>query len=440
MDAFGWRRLCTSFQGASDDLCCSLALVARRLCTYKVDPDGIVAMVACRLIALNKCPGVRPIGVGEVMRRIIARAVLSIVKLDVLEAAGSLQLCAGQDAGNEAAVHAMRAVYLNDSTEALLLVDGYYPNAAKTWLIVKPAFFPDAQQVFKGTGVQVTTEGKHHLGAALGSRLFAEQYVSEKIESWSSCIVKLSDIAKVHSHAAYSAFTHGLCNKWTYLLRTIPEISIFLRPLEVVISTKFIPALTGRLINNDERDLLALPVRLDGLGIANPQTISDSEFAASEKVTSPLVTLILQQALSFGSHIIDAQHLAKSEVVSSKRQVEERAASVCDSLPPDLKRIISLSSEKGASSWLSSLPDEEHGFARAFHDALYLRYGWLPSGLPVNCACGQGFSVDHALNCPTGGYPTLRHNELRDFTAEICRKSVVMFVPNPICNHFQGRH
>ena len=37
----------------------------------------------------------------------------------------------------------------------------------------------------------------------------------------------------------------------------------------------------------------------------------------------------------------------------------------------------------------------------------------------MNCACGQGFSVDHTLNCPTGGYLTLRHNELRDFTAEI---------------------
>ena len=22
------------------------------------------------------------------------------------------------------------------------------------------------------------------------------------------------------------------------------------------------------------------------------------------------------------------------------------------------------------------------------------------------------------MNCPTGGYPTLRHNELRDFTAD----------------------
>ena len=280
----------------------------------------------------------------------------------------------------------------------------------------------DAQRLFEGTGVQVTVEGKHHLGAALGSHLFTEQYVSEKVDSWSCCVAKLSDIAKVHPHNAYSAFTHGLCNKWTYFLRTIPGISSLLEPLEAVISSKFILALTGRFISDDERALLALPIRLGGLGIVDPQTVSDSEFAASEKVTSPLVGLILQQDISFGCHV-DAQHLPKSEVIASKRQAaEERATSVCDSLPSDMKRMIFLLSEKGASSWLSALPVEEHGFALhkgAFRDTLFLCYGWLPSGLPVHCVCGQGFSVDHALNCPTGGYPTLRHNELCDFTAEI---------------------
>ena len=111
LDAYGWRHLCTSFRGASNDLCDSLASVARRLCTSYVDPVGITALVAGRLIALDKCPGVRPIGVGEVIRRIICKAVLSVLKFDILEAAGSLQLCAGQDAGNEAAVHAMREVF-----------------------------------------------------------------------------------------------------------------------------------------------------------------------------------------------------------------------------------------------------------------------------------------------------------------------------------------
>ena len=81
--------MCTSFQRASNDLCEGLALVARRLCTSFVDSAGISDLVAGRLIALDKNPGVRPIRVGEVVRRIIiSRAILSVVKLDILEAVG----------------------------------------------------------------------------------------------------------------------------------------------------------------------------------------------------------------------------------------------------------------------------------------------------------------------------------------------------------------
>ena len=61
-----------------------------------------------------------------------------------------------------------------------------------------------------------------------------------------------------------------------------------------------------------------------------------------------------------------------------------------------------MSYEKGASSWLSALPFEEHGFALhkgAFSDALCFHYGWLPEGLPSKCVCGNGFNVDHAMNC-----------------------------------------
>jgi len=72
-------------------------------------------------------------------------------------------------------------------------------------------------------------------------------------------------------------------------------------------------------------------------------------------------------------------------------------------------------------------PIEEHGLALhkgAFRDALCLHYGWLPSDLHARCVCGQGFTVGHAMNCATGGFPTLCHNELRDFTtaamSEVC--------------------
>jgi len=40
-------------------------------------------------------------------------------------------------------------------------------------------------------------------------------------------------------------------------------------------------------------------------------------------------------------------------------------------------------------------------------------------GLPSKCVCGNEFTVDHAINCSSGGFPTLRHNELRDFTATV---------------------
>ena len=93
----------------------------------------------------------------------------------------------------------------------------------------------------------------------------------------------------------------------------------------------------------------------------------------------------------------------------------------------ELKRSVELACEKGASCWLTAIPLEQHGFTlhkSAFRDALYLRYGWHPSNLPDICPCGSKFSVDHSLSCPTGGYPSIRHNEVRDlFTnllTEVC--------------------
>ena len=42
--------------------------------------------------------------------------------------------------------------------------------------------------------------------------------------------------------------------------------------------------------------------------------------------------------------------------------------------------------------------------------------------IPPHCACGKNFTTDHALSCPTGGYPSIRHNELRDLTANLLRE------------------
>lgn len=72
---------------------------------------------------MDKCPGVRPIGIGDTARRIIAKAVLAITKPDIQEAAGCSQMCGGQISGIEAAVHAVRSAYDLDGNEGVLLVD-----------------------------------------------------------------------------------------------------------------------------------------------------------------------------------------------------------------------------------------------------------------------------------------------------------------------------
>ena len=61
--------------------------------------------------------------VCEVARRIISKAILFVIKGDIQDAAGARQLCGGQIAGIEAAVHSVRNLFDDDKTEAILLVD-----------------------------------------------------------------------------------------------------------------------------------------------------------------------------------------------------------------------------------------------------------------------------------------------------------------------------
>ena len=79
-------------------------------------------------------------------------------------------------------------------------------------------------------------------------------------------------------------------------------------------------------------------------------------------------------------------------------------------------------SEKGASSWLTTIPMLRYGYnlnKQAFRDALCLRFGWIPTRLPQHCSCGHPFSVDHALSCSKGAMPSIQQNSIRDITAEL---------------------
>ena len=545
IDANGSKRIlaCKSFKQSSTALCEALATLTKTLCTEFIDPSSIEAMVASRLIPLDKGEGsVRPIGVGEVLRRIISKCVMKVVKPDVIEASGSLQVCAGQFSGSEAAVHAMRSIFDADDTDAILLVDasnafnalnraaalhntevlcptiatyaintyrlpsrlfivggqelessegmtqgdplsmalyaislqplithlhlvsstkqcwfaddasgagstmqlktwwdtlaeigpdyGYYPKDEKCWLIVKPEKEEIAKETFKGTAINITTQGQKHLGAVVGSRSYLTEYVDEKVEGWIKEVTKLAEFTTTQPQASYAIYTFGLKHRWTYFLRTLPDIQDLLQPLENAITKVFLPALTEHDCTPLEREILALPVRKGGLGVTNPCQQADLEYAASTKVTAPLVEQIQLQAheLPDESRIQKLKQMVrkeKNDAINEKAEVINRSAS------QRVKRMLEFASEKGASTWLTVIPMLEMGFnlnKREFKDGLKLRYDWPFKDNPSKCVCGESFNTDHAMICRRGGFIIQRHNELRDLEAELL---------NIVCNDVQ---
>ena len=65
------------------------------------------ALMACRLVALDKRPGMRPAGIGETFRRALAKLVMRAAGDQLKTACGNLQLCEGLKSGIEGDTHAV---------------------------------------------------------------------------------------------------------------------------------------------------------------------------------------------------------------------------------------------------------------------------------------------------------------------------------------------
>ena len=109
---------------------------------------------------------------------------------------------------------------------------------------------------------------------------------------------------------------------------------------------------------------------------------------------------------------------------------------------PDLSYAPKLARERGTSSWLNALPNKKHGLwltKSEFRDALCIRYGWASKNVPSTCASGSPFVLFHTLHCPKGGYPIIRHNEIRDLSANLMKKFGHASMSNHICSLWTTR-
>ena len=548
MDADGWRKpfLSKCYGDAGRDLRKAFAKTIKTLCTKDDKENTLEAFLACRLVPLDKRPGLRPIGVGEVLRRIAGKVIMFIAKKDVMESCPNIQMCSGHEAGCEAAIHAMKEVFEGEEAEAALLVDaanafnsinrqailhnikiicpimsryvnncykhparlfiiggkeiksnegttqgdplgmaiyaigltplieamveysyalansdetkqtlmvafaddltavgkfkylrkwwdylmeigpniGYLPQPKKSWLIVKNGDIVNAKQNFNGSNIQLTTKGERHLGAVIGDDEFRKEYCQTKVNNWIKEVSLMAEIATIEPQAVYSCYVSGYQSKYTYYIRTIPEMKDSLMPLEETIRHQLLPALLGgHIVNDDERMMLSLPPRFGGLGITIVHEIAEFEYNNSKKMTKSLTNKILMKDVP----IID-EELTKSVIKNERLKHHEiKLKNLRSRMNDHEKRQNDLMRESGSYNWLVALPIKEVGYdlnKEQFWDALRIRYNWELPRLPSDCACGSKFSFSHALSCKKGGFVSMRHNELRDITAlllkEVC--------------------
>ena len=148
-------------------------------------------------------------------------------------------------------------------------------------------------EAFQNTRINVTTEGRCHLGAPLGSR----DCVNDKVEQWVEEVIKISELANSQPQACFAPYTFGLKHHRTYFMRTLPDIQELLRPLEDACMSSFIPSITGHRCNPTEHQVLELPTRAGRLGIINTCTKASVSYEASKRISAPLAHQIIAKKI-----------------------------------------------------------------------------------------------------------------------------------------------
>ena len=288
---------------------------------------------------------------------------------------------------------------------------GYFPKCSKSHLMVKPEFEESAKSIFEGTNT-TSTPVEHAILVPQSDPKYSRKNLS--LKRIRAGLRRYKHCQKLHHPSLMPFNQHSFMVSLVSGCLSPEQIDHLLQPLEDSIHQILIP---GRPPSSKvEREIYALPSRLGGLGIPNPSSNSQSSFHTSVTLTTPHVNLITAQNLD--------GHVSREEICDARKNIRcsNRLRDICQAneldsvLSIDQKRQIALAKEKGASSWLTAMPIEEHGFflnKGEFRDALHLHYGWDIRNTPQSCVCGSSFSINHAMTCKRDSFPIQKHTEIR---------------------------
>ena len=309
---------------------------------------------------------------------------------------------------------------------------GYYVNGKKSWLIVKNREMEEHAKTIFGNSVNITSEGKRHLGAVIGSPEYNEEFCKYKVNVWIKELTTLCEIATTHPQMAYTAYLKGYKSKFTYFLRTIDNFHNFVSQVDQLLSEKFIPTLFGYdTALTEYRDIFGLNPGEGGLGIPILSNEAQDQHASSLRITEPHVESIMEQETIMRPTNSNGKTIKEIKIDEKKLKQQTRKENIeliDTKMPPRVLPYVKQARDKGASSWLNAFPIEEQNFVLnkvEFKHALMLRYNIELENLPATCPCGERFDVTHALTCGKGGFVIERHDNVKNTLTSLLNKVCV---------------
>ena len=169
-----------------------------------------------------------------------------------------------------------------------------------------------------------------------------------------------------------------------------------------------------------------------GLGVPDLRFEAPKQFAASTLITVPHVDSVTTQSKFMVAGENSMEELKRQHRALKTASVNPRMDSIDSTLPSDLLRLVNQSRDKGASSWLTAVPQE-------FRHSLRLRYNMPLSDLPIKCVCGEKYTVCHALPCKKGGFVAQRHDSVRNLLTSLIAKVCTNVKVEPQLKHHNER-
>ena len=290
---------------------------------------------------------------------------------------------------------------------------GYFPEPSKSIFICRRGDRPRARQVLEEFNF-LHKDGARYIGGFIGSDEARDEWIAPKLEAWKMGIKTLARIAKRYPQTAYAGLTKSLQTEWTYLQRVVPNIHESFSEIEKAIAEDFLPALFDGA--PPDRRISQLPVRMAGLGIPISRLHAQRHYMTSLNMTAEVSSSLKSgeelDAINYGR---ESGRILNDRKALQGVEAEEALKIILEGESPEAVRRMKRSRETGA--WLTATPSDDFGTSLScteFRDALRIRNGMVPIGLPAFCgACKSAhFTVGHAFQCKKGGLVRARHEEL----------------------------